>query len=56
MRAFFIIIFVGMCIKSLLFGNKYVQFGKSKKISLNPLTNKLKIGIIIKSLQDGMSY
>lgn len=37
-------------------GGKYVQFGKSEKILENPLTNGWKIGIIIKSLQDDMSY
>lgn len=37
-------------------GNKYVQFGKSEKISRKPLTNGKEFDIIIKSLQDDMSY
>lgn len=48
--------FVRKRIKFQLIGNKYVQFGKSEKIFENPLTNGWKIGIIIKSLQDDMSY
>ena len=37
-------------------GDKYEEFVISDKILENPLTNGWKIGIIIKSLQDDMSY